>query len=133
MASTDIRAKPTEQTAPSPMLLPIVPPLIGIALWMLTLVALAIGLYLVPDVIAIGLAAITSCALLSWVVWQHPEIGLVGLIFLVTGFLPADLVDLRLPIGGLELRALCLLGMIGLLRLRQLTRAQPIIPWPRVG
>src|SRR5262249_55443818 len=41
--------------------------------------------------------------------------------------------DLRLPIGGLDLRDLCLLGMLGLLALRQIVRMRPILPWPAVS
>src|SRR5215813_7068154 len=133
MARTDIATKRTENTAPTVILLPVVPPLVGVGLWMLVLIIFAIALYLAPTAGAIGLAALTGCAVLTWIVWQHPEVGLVVLIFMVAGFIPADLVDLRLPIGGLDLRDLCLLGMLGLLALRQIVRMRPILPWPAVS
>lgn len=133
MTQADGTAKQTENTAPPLMLLPIVPPLIGIGVWVFVLALLMIAAYLVPTITAIGLAAISACAVSAWLLWQHPEAGLVVLIFMVAGFIPADLIDLRLPIGGLDLRDLCLLGMIGMLGLRQMVRARPILVWPAVS
>jgi O-antigen ligase len=60
--------------------------------------------------------------------------GLLALIFLTGSFIPANIIDLRLPIGGgLDLRDLTLLGLFGVVLLRELGRGTLTIPWWPVG
>ncbi len=100
------------------------------ALTALALAALGVGLYLAPGV---GLLAVTALGLgvpLLWLLWLRPELGVLGLLFLTSGFVTPDAFDLRLPIGGLEPRDLVLLAMLaipvaqGYLRQRRL-----VLPW----
>ncbi len=95
---------------------------------------LAIALYLAPQPATLGLVLLGLGLPAVLLLWQWPEFGLLGILFLAADFLPLDLVDVRLPIGGgLELRDLLLLGMLGLLTLRGLARKALYIPWWPVG
>ncbi len=93
------------------------------------LVLLALGLFLAPDIAAIGLAALGCGVPLVWWVWARPEYGLLAIVFLASSFVPSDVVDLRLPIGGLELRDLVLLGMLGMLIVRGLVGKRLRLDW----
>jgi hypothetical protein len=107
---------------------------LGIILCFLGLGLLATGLYMAPKLATLGLVFIGLGIPLVFLIWQHPELGLVALIFLTSSLLPSDIVDLRLPIGGgLELRDLLLLAMLGMLILRSLSTKSLIIPWWSVG
>lgn len=104
-----------------------------ILLGLLMLGLLAAGLYLAPTYAAYGLAVLGLGAPIVLLLWFRPEFGLLAIIFLTSSFMPADIVDLRLPIGGLELPDLTLLGMLGLLILRGLACKELTIPWWPVG
>jgi len=94
----------------------------------------ALALYLVPRSATLGLALIGLGLPVMFLLWYWPEFGLLGILFLAANFLPMDIVDVRLPIGGgLELRDLLLLGMLGLLTLRGLAHRKLFIPWWTVG
>lgn len=57
----------------------------------------------------------------AWLVWRYPEFGIVLLVFLGTQILHPELLDLRLPFGGgLELPDLLLVGLAGMLVVKQL-------------
>jgi hypothetical protein len=66
-------------------------------------------------------------------VWFRPDIGLLAIVFFAASFVPPDIIDVRLPIGGLELRDLAMLGMFGLLSLQGLVRKNLLLPWWPVG
>jgi O-antigen ligase len=107
--------------------------ILGTGLGLLGLGILAAALYLAPkqatmSLIFIGLGVPTLLLL-----WYRPEFGLLVLIFLTSSFVPADIVDLRLPIGGLDLRDLVLIGLFGVVGLRELSRGTLTIPWWPVG
>lgn len=103
-------------------------------LGLLVLALLAAGLYLVPTYAAYGLALLGLGAPLLLLLWSRPEFGLLALILLTSSFVPANVVDLRLPIGGgLDLRDLALIGMLGLLVFRGLAHKSLRIPWWPVG
>ncbi|MEM7130721.1 MAG: O-antigen ligase family protein [Chloroflexota bacterium] len=71
---------------------------------------------------------------LGLLVWFKPEFGLVGLIFLCASIVQPDVVDIRLPIGGgLDLRDLVLIGLIGLALVRGLAWGTLSLPWIAVG
>jgi len=60
----------------------------------------------------------TSFMLFSY---RYPELGVLALIALTSSFLPSDIVDLRLPIGGgLDLRDLALLALLATTFLKQM-------------
>lgn len=103
--------------------------LIGI----LVVAVLAVSLYFAPAVTAIGLAVIGIGIPFVLLIWFRPEFGLLVLVFLVVSLIPADIIDIRLPIGGLELRDLALLGMAGLLILQGLIRKTLVIPLGSIG
>jgi len=95
---------------------------------------LAAVLYLVPTYAPFGLAALGIGVPLVLLVWFRPEFGLLALIFLTSGIILPDSVDVRLPIGGgLDLRDLWLLSMFGILFLRRLVSKTLSIPWKPVG
>lgn len=60
---------------------------------------------------------------------SKPELGLLALVFLTSSFIRPDAVDLRLPVGGLDLRDLTLMGMFGILILHGLIRKKLTVPW----
>lgn len=67
-------------------------------------------------------------------IWYYPTLGLIGLIFLTASILQPDLVDLRLPIGGgLDLRDLGLLVLLGVAIIRNLAFGRMTVPWFPVG
>ncbi len=91
---------------------------------------LAVSLYLAPTITARALAVLGLGVPLFLLVWSRPEYGLLTIIFLTSSFVRADIVDLRLPIGGgLDLRDLALLSMLGLLILQGLVRGRLAIEW----
>lgn len=94
------------------------------ALAMLTAVLLA-----VPQVtyllIAVGIGVPAA-----WLLWQRPELGLIGIIFLSSGFLHPDMTEVS---GGLELRDLAFLGMLGFVGFRGLVKKSLFVPWWPVG
>lgn len=92
------------------------------------------GLLLAPEYAVLGLAGIGIGIPVLVFIWHRPEFGLLALIFLTSSFVPADIVDIRLPIGGgLDLRDLVLLGLFGLLFVRELVRKTICVPWWTVG
>ena len=107
---------------------------LGSILGVLGLGALAIALYLAPQPATLGLVLLGLGLPLVFLLWHRPEVGLVGLIFLTGSFIPITIVDLRLPFGGgLDLRDLTLLGLLGLVCLRELSRGTLKLRWWPVG
>jgi len=96
---------------------------------LLALGVLAAGGYFVPTVTSLALLLLGLGAPLFWLVWRRPELGLLGLIFLTSSFIRPDTIDLRLSIGGLDLRDLALVGMLGMLILQRLMRGELTVPW----
>ncbi|MFO7583886.1 MAG: O-antigen ligase family protein [Anaerolineales bacterium] len=95
---------------------------------------LAAALYLAPQTAALGLVLLGLGLPVVLLLWHRPEFGLLAILFLAANFLPLDLVDIRLPIGGgLQLRDLLTLGLFGLLVFRGLARKTLGIPWWPVG
>jgi hypothetical protein len=97
------------------------------------LFALIIGLIVVPDWTVYGLTAVGIGIPLFLLVWHRPDLGLVGIVFLASGLIPPDLAEIRLPIGGLELRDLAFMGLLGLVAVQGLIRKSLSIPWAPVG
>jgi O-antigen ligase len=97
------------------------------------LFALIIGLIVAPDWTVYSLTAVGIGIPLFLLVWHRPDLGLVGIIFLAAGLLPPDLAEIRLPIGGLELRDVAFLGMLGLVAFQGLVRKSLPIHWSPVG
>ncbi|MFK7803255.1 MAG: O-antigen ligase family protein [Anaerolineae bacterium] len=53
--------------------------------------------------------------------WNHPELSLLALVFLESNIiLPDELVDVRLGVGGLDLRDIVLLGTLGITFVKEL-------------
>jgi O-antigen ligase len=100
----------------------------------LLITGLAVGLFFAPETAVLGLAVIGIGLPILLLVWFQPEIGLLAVVFLVSSLVRSDIVDLRLPIsGGLDLRDLILMGMLGLLILKGLIHKSLTIPWWPVG
>lgn len=94
------------------------------------LAVLAAAAYLSPSLTAYGLAALGLGLPFFLLLWRRPEFGLLGLVFLISSLVPSDLLDLRLTVGGgLELRDLVLILLLGLLILRGLFYKTLPIPW----
>ena len=105
-----------------------------IILGVLGLGGLVAALYLAPQPATQGLVLLGLGLPVVLLLWHRPELGLLGILFLAANFLPLDIVDIRLPIGGgLELRDLLTLGLFGLLVFRGLSRKTLEIPWWSVG
>lgn len=102
-------------------------------LWALLVALLAVGMYLAPELTAVALVMLGIVLPLMAVIWRRPEIGVIGLVALTSSFVRPNIIDVRLPIGGLDLRDLVLLGMIGMLGLQQLLRGDLKLPWPVVS
>ncbi len=103
-------------------------------LGVLGLGTMAIALYLAPQPTTLGLLLLGLGLPIIFLLWQRPEVGLLALIFLTGSFIPANIIDLRLPIGGgLDLRDLVLIGLFGLVFLRELSHGTLTVPWWPVG
>jgi len=77
--------------------------------------------------------ALLSAGLLACL-YRWPELGMVLLVFLVSDLLfMASLVDIRLPIGGLELRDLMFLTMVGILIVKTAASDFKIKAWVGSG
>ena len=96
-------------------------------------VLLIVGAWLFPEFAMLEIAIVGIGIPFLFFMWVRPEFGLLVLLFLTSSFVPADIVDLRLPVGGLDLRDLVLLGMFGVLFAREIARKTLCIPWGRVG
>lgn len=79
----------------------------------------------------IAYAAIGVVAL--WLIWTRPEFGLLILMFLAASFIPPKAIDLRLPVGGLDLRDLTLLCLLGMAVLKGVKARKLAIPWWPIG
>jgi O-antigen ligase len=107
---------------------------LGIILGVLGLGVLAAALYLAPQTATLALVLLGLGLPIVLLLWRWPEFGLLALIFLTSGFVSPDSIDVRLPIGGgLDLRDLVLLGMFGLMVFRGLVHKTVPIPWWPVG
>jgi O-antigen ligase len=102
-------------------------------LWILVIGMLGASLYLAPAITGLALAVTGLGLPLLLLVWWRPEMGLLAVVFLAASLIPVDTVDLRLPIGGLELRDLAFIGVLGILILRELTHKTLSVPWWPVG
>jgi O-antigen ligase len=103
-------------------------------LGVLGLGVLAAALYLAPQPATLGLVLLGLGLPITILLWHRPEFGLLVLVFLASSFVPANIVDVRLPIGGgLDLRDLVLISMFGLVFLRELTHETLKVPWWPVG
>jgi O-antigen ligase len=108
--------------------------ILAIVLSVLGLGLLSAGLYLAPKLATLGLAILGLGLPIAFLCWYRPEVGLLILIFLASSFIPASIVDLRLPIGGgLDLRDLVLIGLFGVVCLQGLSRGRLSVPWWPVG
>jgi O-antigen ligase len=95
---------------------------------------LAAFLYLAPRLATQVLVILGIGLPIVMLLWHAPELGLLGLIFLTFSFIPASIVDVRLPIGGgLDLRDLVLIGLFGIVFLREMTWGTLTVPWWPVG
>ncbi len=111
----------------SPSTLVILTVVVGLAI-------LAAGLYFAPTVAVYGIVLLGLGTPLAVLLWRRPEWGLLVLLFLTSSFIQRDIVDLRLSIGGgLDLQDLVLIGLFGIVGLRELTRGSLKVPWWPVG
>ena len=97
------------------------------------LVVLILSLIIVPEGTVYGLTAVGAGIPLFLLLWHRPELGLVGIVFLSAGLLPPELAEIRLPIGGLELRDVALISLLGLVVFQGLLRKSLPIYWAPVG
>lgn len=125
-------------TRPAPTAVAIFPPpyssrtyaRLGILLALLALAALVIALYVAPESTPYAIAAVGLGLPAAWLLWSHPEVGMVMLILLTNTVIPSEV---RIPATTIELRDFMLLGMLALLAIRGLVRKNLTIPWWRVS
>jgi O-antigen ligase len=109
--------------------IPVKSPAVGIALWGLFLAILAVGLYVATDQTVRAMVGIGLGLPLLWLIYRHPEFGILLLIFLTCNFVPRDVISVRLLGGGLDVRDLMLMGMLGLGILYGMKSRNLTIPW----
>lgn len=96
--------------------------------------ALSALLYLVPEFTAPALFFLGISIPIIYLLWQRSEFGLIAIVFLATSFISADIVDIRLPIGGgMDLRDLTMVTVFGVAFFRELVRGRLYVPWLSVG
>jgi O-antigen/teichoic acid export membrane protein len=105
-------------------------PKIWILIWVLILSTLATGMFLIPEAFPQVLAgSIVGIAILMFLL-SRAEISILLIIFLASSFIPPDIIDIRLPFGGgLELRDLAIIGVLGYIAIQSLIRRKASIPW----
>jgi O-antigen/teichoic acid export membrane protein/O-antigen ligase len=105
-------------------------PWIWVATWSLLLVTLGVGLFILPEFFPQLLIGILVGAGIILTLLSRIEFSILVIIFLVSSFIPPDIIDIRLPFGGgLELRDLAILGVLGYLAIQSLVRRRASIPW----
>jgi hypothetical protein len=98
------------------------------------LALLVAGLYLLPDITPVLLAGLGLGLPAFLLVWSLPELGLLAFILITASVIPITVLDIRLPVGGgLKLRDIALLGMLGISGFQMLLRRRALIPWRPVG
>lgn len=91
---------------------------------------LAVCSYIAPVITVIGLSVVGLGVPLFLLVFFRPEFGLLGIIVLASSFVPLNVVDLRLPIGGgLDLRDIVFLMTLATLILHLFINMEIVIPW----
>ncbi|MCI0714049.1 MAG: O-antigen ligase family protein [Chloroflexi bacterium] len=107
--------------------------IVGVIGWVLLLWAWGTLLNSTPNIVDAGILAATAIPAL-WFFWKQPAYGLIALMFFASGFLEPAFVDIRLPVGGgLEMRDIILLVMVGIVTLQRLILKSLPIPWWPVG
>lgn len=105
---------------------------LGLALLLFS-AALVAGLFVAPEVTAVALAAVGIGVPSLWLFWAYPTAGALTVLMLTSSFFPVEIIDIRLPVGGLDLRDLSLLAVLGLLVLRQWRDGKLTFPWWHVS
>ncbi len=106
----------------------------GIVAGLIYIAVMLAGLWLARDLVVLALAVIGIGIPLLVLLWYYPVYGLLAIIFLTSSFVKADVIDIRLPIGGgFDLRDLTLLGVGGIIFIRELSNKTLVVPWWRVG
>lgn len=109
------------------------PWILGGGLFLLLLVITLVGLTAPAEAPQL-LLALGILLPIGVLVWYFPALGLVGLVFLAASILQPDTIDLRLPIGGgLDLRDLGLISLLGVAIIRNFAFGKMTIPWFPVG
>src|SRR5689334_7188920 len=57
-----------------------------------------------PDTLALNVIYVGLGVPAAWLVWRRPELGLLALVFVACSFIPLNTINLRLIVGGLNLR-----------------------------
>ncbi len=96
----------------------------------LVLGLLVLGLYVAPNTAPYAVAAVGLGLPAAWLLWVHPEVGMVTLILLTDTVIPSEM---RFPATNIELRDLMLVGMLALLAACGLWRRNLTLPWWRVS
>lgn len=106
--------------------------IVFIAAWVLGLWIWGTTLNTMPENSRLGILGV-SLMPLTILFWRSPEYGIVTLMFFASGYLPSDFVDVRIPVGGFEMRDIVLFLMLGLMFVRRLLQKDLSIPWWPVG
>ncbi|MEO8285673.1 MAG: O-antigen ligase family protein [Chloroflexota bacterium] len=93
------------------------------------LVAIAGGLYIVQPRMATMFVAAIVAVPVARLVWLRPVYGLVALVFLAASFVQPNLISLRLLGGGLDMRDITLLGLLGIGVTKGILRKKLQVPW----
>lgn len=91
-------------------------------------------LFLLPTIAPFLLAGIIVVTFGTGYIWNNSIWLICILNILVASFIPQDIFDIRLPVGGgLDLSDVIFIGALGILVIRQLNRKLITIPWMAVG
>ncbi len=105
-------------------------PRMWIVIWMLGLSILAMGLLILPGSFPqLMIGSVIGIAILLFFL-SRVELSLLFIIFLASSFIPPDIIDIRLPFGGgLELRDLAIIGVLGFIFVQSLIQRKVSLPW----
>ena len=101
-----------------------------VMIWIAGLSILAAGIFIFPEAFPQFLiVSIVGIAIFSFLL-SRVELSLIIIIFLVSSFIPPDIIDIRLPFGGgLELRDIAFIAVLGALIIQSLARRRASMPW----
>lgn len=92
----------------------------------LGLFGLAAGLIIMPELVILAMVGIGVGIPAALFAWNYPEFILIGVVFLSSGFISANKMEVG---GGLELRDVAFIGSLGLLAFQGIIRKKLVIHW----
>lgn len=102
-----------------------------LALGVLGIIAIAAAMVVAPLLASGALIGLSAGLALARFLWNRSELSLLALVFITASFISANAINIPLPIGGIDLRDMGFVGVVGLVGIQQILRYgwRLTIPW----